>query len=93
MVLKEVIMDLEQLSKNITIDTSVSQDIAELCNKLLDIQKEVTTLEDKLKKKKEEELKLSESDIPNLMQKAGVAQIKLTHGSSVEIKTNNRCLL
>ena len=65
MVLKEVIMDLEQLSKNITIDTSVSQDIAELCNKLLDIQKEVTTLEDKLKKKKEEELKLSESDIPN----------------------------
>jgi hypothetical protein len=86
MVLKEVIMDLEQLSKNITIDTSVSQDIAELCNKLLDIQKEVTTLEDKLKKKKEEELKLSESDIPNLMQKAGVAQIKLTDGSSVEIK-------
>ena len=79
-------MDLEQLSKNITIDTSVSQDIAELCNKLLDIQKEVTTLEDKLKKKKEEELKLSESDIPNLMQKAGVAQIKLTDGSSVEIK-------
>jgi hypothetical protein len=86
MVLKEVIMDLEQLSKNITIDTSVSQDIAELCNKLLDIQKEVTTLEDQLKKKKEEELKLSESDIPNLMQKAGVAQIKLTDGSSVEIK-------
>ena len=79
-------MDLEQLSKNITIDTSVSQDIAELCNKLLDIQKEVTTLEDKLKKKKEEELKLSESDIPNLMQKAGVAQIKLTDGSSVEVK-------
>ena len=60
--------------------------MAELCNKLLDIQKEVTTLEDKLKKKKEEELKLSESDIPNLMQKAGVAQIKLTDGSSVEIK-------
>ena len=46
-------MDLEQLSKEITIDTSVSQDIAELCNKLLDVQKEVTTLEDKLKKKKE----------------------------------------
>jgi len=31
-------------------------------------------------------LKLSESDIPNLMQKAGVKQIKLTDGSSVEIK-------
>jgi hypothetical protein len=49
---KEVVMDLEQLSKEITIDTSVSQDIAELCNKLLDVQKEVTTLEDKLKKEK-----------------------------------------
>jgi DNA-binding protein H-NS len=83
---KEVVMDLEQLSKEITIDTSVSQDIAELCNKLLDVQKEVTTLEDKLKKKKEEELKLSEQDIPNLMQKAGVAALKLTNGSSVEIK-------
>ena len=59
-------MDLEQLSKEITIDTSVSQDIAELCNKLLDVQKEVTTLEDKLKKKKEEELKLSEQDIPKI---------------------------
>jgi len=79
-------MDLEQLSKEITIDTSVSQDIAQLCNKLLDVQKEVTTLEDKLKKKKEEELKLSEQDIPNLMQKAGVAALKLTDGSSVEIK-------
>ena len=79
-------MDLEQLSKEITIDTSVSQDIAELCNKLLDVQKEVTTLEDKLKKKKEEGLKLSEQDIPNLMQKAGVAALKLTDGSSVEIK-------
>jgi len=86
MAFKEVVMDLEQLSKEITIDTSVSQDIAELCNKLLDVQKEVTTLEDKLKKKKEEELKLSEQDIPNLMQKAGVAALKLTDGSSVEIK-------
>jgi len=45
-------MDLEQLSKNITIDTSMSSDIAELCNKLLDIQKEVSTLEDKLKRKR-----------------------------------------
>ena len=83
---KEVVMDLEALSKNITIDTGASQEIAELCNKLLDVQKEVATLEDKLKKKKEEELKLSESDIPNVMQKTGVSLLKLTDGSSVEIK-------
>mgnify|MGYP003115288777 FL=1 len=83
---KEVVMDLEALSKNITIDTGASQEIAESCNKLLDVQKEVAALEDKLKKKKEEELKLSEQDIPNLMQKTGVSLLKLTDGSSVEIK-------
>ena len=83
---EEVVMDLEALSKNITIDTGASQEIAEACNKLLDVQKEVAALEDKLKKKKEEELKLSEQDIPNLMQKTGVSLLKLTDGSSVEIK-------
>jgi hypothetical protein len=79
-------MDLEQMSKEITLDTTAMEDIATACNKLLDIQKEVSALEDKLKKKKEEELKLSEQDIPNLMQKAGAASIKLTDGTAVEIK-------
>ena len=79
-------MDLEQLSKSITLDTTAMEDIATACNKLLDVQKEVSELEDKLKKKKEEELKLSEQDIPNLMQKAGAASIKLTDGTAVEIK-------
>jgi hypothetical protein len=79
-------MDLEQISKSITLDTTAMEDIATACNKLLDVQKEVSELEDKLKKKKEEELKLSEQDIPNLMQKAGAASIKLTDGTAVEIK-------
>ena len=79
-------MDLEALSKNITIDTSMSADIAKKCNELLDIQKEVADLEDKLKKVKESELKLSEQDIPNLMQQAGISSLKLTDGSSVEVK-------
>lgn len=74
------------MSKNITLDTTAMEDIATACNKLLDIQKEVSALEDQLKKKKEQELKLSEQDIPNLMQKAGAASIKLTDGTAVEIK-------
>ena len=74
------------MSKEITLDTTAMEDIATACNKLLDIQKEVLALEDKLKKKKEEELKLSENEIPNLMQKAGAASIKLTDGTAVEIK-------
>ncbi len=73
------------MSKNITLDTTAMEDIATACNKLLDIQKEVSALEDQLKKKKEQELKLSEQDIPNLMQKAGAASIKLTDGTAVEI--------
>ena len=79
-------MDLEQISKSITLDTTAMEDIATACNKLLDVQKEVSELEHKLQKKKEEELKLSEQDIPNLMQKAGAASIKLTDGTAVEIK-------
>lgn len=74
------------MSKEITLDTTAMEDIATACNKLLDVQKEISTLEDQLKKKKEQELKLSENEIPNLMQKAGAASIKLTDGTAVEIK-------
>jgi hypothetical protein len=65
-------MDLEQLSKDVKIDTSMSADIAQKCNELLDIQKELAELEDKVKKVKAAEVKLSENDIPNLMQQAGI---------------------
>ena len=79
-------MDLEQLSKDVKIDTSMSADIAQKCNELLDIQKELTELEDKVKKVKAAEVKLSENDIPNLMQQAGIQLLKLNDGSSVEVK-------
>jgi hypothetical protein len=70
-------MDLEQMSKNITLDTTAMEDIATACNKLLDIQKEVSALEDQLKKKKEQELKLSEQDIPNNL--PTVLQLRSNH--------------
>ena len=79
-------MDLEQLSKDVKIDTSMSADIAQKCNELLDIQKELAELEDKVKKVKAAEVKLSENDIPNLMQQAGIQLLKLNDGSSVEVK-------
>ena len=78
-------MDLEAESA-ITVDTAVSSDIAKSCNKLLETQKEIDKLEDKLKTFKTTETTLSEQTIPNLMQKAGVSLIKLKDGSSVEIK-------
>jgi len=79
-------MDLEQESLNIQVNTGASKDIAESCNRLLNVQKEVEELEEKLKKKKAEETFLSEQDIPNKMQEAGLSMLKLNDGSAVEVK-------
>ena len=58
-------MDLEAESI-VSIDTGMSSDIAESCNKLLDIQKKISTAEEEMKKLKEVETTLSEQTIPNL---------------------------
>jgi len=78
-------MDLEAES-TITVDTALSSDIAKSCNKLLETQKELNTLDDHIKTLKETESTLSEQTIPDLMHRAGVSLIKLKDGSSVEVK-------
>ena len=78
-------MDLEQMSK-VTIDTNAIKDVSEACNKLLDVQKEIATIEEQLKKKKEEEINLSEQIIPNAMHKAGASKIETPDGVKVECK-------
>ena len=78
-------MDLEAESI-ITIDTGMSTDIAESCNKLLETQKKILTTEEELKKLKDVETTLSEQTIPNLMQQAGVSLLKLADGTGVEVK-------
>ena len=78
-------MDLEAESI-VSIDTGMSSDIADSCNKLLDIQKKISTAEEEMKKLKEVETTLSEQTIPNLMQQAGISMLKLADGSSVEVK-------
>jgi len=78
-------MDLEAESA-ITVDTAMSLDIAQSCNKLLETQKQIAKIDEQLKKFKDTETTLSEQTIPNLMQKAGVSLIKLKDGSSVEVK-------
>jgi hypothetical protein len=79
-------MDLEAESALITVDTGKSKDIAKSCKELLDLQTEIATLEEQVKKKKEAETFLSEQTIPNLMQSCGLAMIKLEDGSSVEVR-------
>jgi len=78
-------MDLEAESI-VSIDTGMSSDIANSCNKLLETQKKILTTEGELKKLKEVETTLSEQTIPNLMQQAGISMLKLADGSSVEVK-------
>jgi len=78
-------MDLEAESI-ISVDTGMSKDIADSCNKLLETQKKISTAEEQLKKLKEVETNLSEQTIPNLMQQAGLSLLKLADGSSVEVK-------
>ena len=78
-------MDLEAESI-VSVDTGMSDDITNSCNKLLETQKKIEATEEELKKLKDVETTLSEQTIPNLMQKAGVELIKLEGGVSVEVK-------
>ena len=78
-------MDL-QAESTIQVDTAVSKDIAISCNKLLETQRQIATIDEQLTTLKSTETTLSEQTIPNLMHKAGVSLIKLKDGSAVEVK-------
>ena len=78
-------MDLERESTKIRVDTSTAKDIATKCNELIDLQNEIKTIEEKLKKVKEQEQFLSEQAIPSLMQSAGISMLKLEDGTEVKI--------
>ena len=79
-------MDLEQESTLINVDTDKVKSISELCNRLLDLQEQARRIEENLKSKNDEIRMLSEQEIPNLMQEAGVSEFKLADGSSVSVK-------
>jgi hypothetical protein len=53
---------------------------------LIETQKEVAVLEEKLKALKETERGLSEQSIPNLMQEAGYSEMKLVDGTAISVK-------
>ena len=79
-------MDLEAESTRIKVDTDVTSDIATSCNKLLELQTQMKKCEEHIKTLREEERLLSENEIPNLMQQAGISSLKLMDGSSVSFK-------
>ena len=79
-------MDLEKESASIRVDTGVAKDIAQSCNELLELQKQIEQVEQDLKKLKDDERLYSEKQIPDLMQQAGISELKLADGSSVKIR-------
>ena len=79
-------MDLEKESALIKVDTGKSQELSELCTRLLELQKQITRCEENIKNLRSEERLLSENEIPNLMQQAGITSLKLMDGSSVSFK-------
>jgi hypothetical protein len=79
-------MDLEKESASIRVDTGVAKDIAQSCNELLELQKQIIKCEDNLKNLRNDERLLSEKQIPDLMQQAGISELKLADGSSVKIR-------
>ena len=79
-------MDLAQESTRINVDTDKVKSISELCNRLLDLQEQARRIEENLKSKNDEIRVLSENEIPNLMQQAGISSLKLMDGSSVSFK-------
>ena len=79
-------MDLEKESTLIKVDTGKSQELSELCTRLLELQKQIIKCEENIKNLRNEERLLSENEIPNLMQQAGISSLKLIDGSSVSFK-------
>ena len=79
-------MDLEKESTLIKVDTGKSKDLSELCARLLELQRQITRCEENIKELRSQERLLSENEIPNLMQQAGITSLKLMDGSSVSFK-------
>ena len=76
-------LEQDQLGK---VDDSELHGIADVCQRLVDLEDEAATLEEQLKHKKEEMLSIRQEKIPELMREKNLTQLKLNDGSSIEVK-------
>ena len=67
------------------VDDSELHNIADYCQRLVDLENEASTLEDQLKHIKEEMLSIRREKIPAIMQEKNLTQLKLNDGSSIDI--------
>ena len=80
-------MNLEEEAKKISeLSTDSISDIATQCDSLILLQDKIKKTEESLKDLKEQERKLSEEVIPNLLHESGVTEIKTTDGTTVQVK-------
>lgn len=77
-------MDFENISVNV--DESKVSRISEKCRELQEAENEIKKQKAELSKVEDKAKDLQERVIPNLMQEAGVSLIKLSDGSTVEVK-------
>ena len=68
------------------VDDSDLRSIADVCQRLVDLEDEAATLEEQLKHKKEEMLSIRQEKIPELMREKNLTQLKLNDGSSIDVQ-------
>ena len=78
-------MDIEKMS-NIDISQDSVKSISDKCNQLKDLRSQIEEQEKKLSTLKNQSRDLEEIIIPEMMQEAGVSLLKLSDGSTVEVK-------
>src|SRR5210317_2577072 len=78
-------LDIEKMS-NIDISQDSVKSITDKCNHLKDLNKQIEDQEEKLSLLKNKARDLEERIIPEMMQEAGVSLLKLSDGSTVEVK-------
>ena len=78
-------LDIEKMS-NIDISQDSVKSITDKCNHLKDLNKQIEDQEEKLSLLKHKARDLEERIIPEMMQEAGVSLLKLSDGSTVEVK-------
>ena len=78
-------MDIEKMS-TIDINQDSVKSITEKCNNLKEIHVKIKDAEEKLSVLKNQGRDLEERIIPEMMQEAGVSLLKLSDGSTVEVK-------
>ena len=77
----------ETLSSSVErVDHNGVKSIATLAASIRDKERDVRVMEDTLKEAKKQLLKLTDEDLPSLMQEIGISSLTLDDGSVVEVK-------